>query len=141
MKHFALTFTLTTILCATTMGQSLNWTQLNTGTNKNIRDVSFMNRDTGFVAGDNGLLKMTTDRGVTWNDIAIPATGQGTGNNGNIKVAQFEEYMPGVIAGVLFFDKFTAINRTYNLMVDGWMEECGGSMFVQWDSVDRKSVV
>lgn len=135
MKNFALTLALTTFLCATAMSQTINWTLVNTGTNKNIRDVSFINRDTGFIAGDNGLLKMTTNGGSTWTDLTIPSTGQGTGNNGNIKVAQFEEYTPGVIAGVLFYDKFTAINRTYNLMVDGWMEECGGSMFVQWDSV------
>jgi hypothetical protein len=81
----------------------LNWTLVNTGTNKNIRDVSFINRDTGFIAGDNGLLKMTTNGGASWSDISIPSTGQGTGNNGNIKVAQFEEYTPGTIAGVFCF--------------------------------------
>ncbi len=114
--------------------QSINWTLVNTGTTKNIRDVSFMNRDTGFIAGDNGLLKMTTNGGATWADLALPATGQGTGNNGNIKVAQFSDYGSGMIAGVLFYDKFTLINRTYNLLVDGWQEECGGSMFVD-DSI------
>jgi hypothetical protein len=135
MKNVTLTLSLTIMLCATAMGQALNWTLLNTGTTKNIRDVSFINRDTGFIAGDNGLLKMTIDGGANWTDVTIPSTGQGTGNNGNIKVAQFESYNPGMIAGVLFFDKFTAINRTYNLLVDGWMEECGGGPFVQWDSV------
>jgi hypothetical protein len=134
MKQIILTLTLTIMLCAAAMGQ-MNWTLLNTGTNKNIRDVSFINRDTGFIAGDNGLFKMTSDGGTTWNDLPIPLTGQGTGNNGNIKVAQFVQYNPTQISGVLFFDKFTAINRTYDLMGGSWMEECGGSMFVDYDTV------
>lgn len=114
--------------------QSMNWTLVNTGTNKNIRDISFINKDTGFIAGDNGLLKMTTDGGTTWADMPLPPTGQGIGNNNNIKVAQFYDYA-GTIAGILFFDKFTAINRTYDLSGSGWMEECGGSMFSQYDSI------
>jgi len=113
--------------------QNMNWTLVNTGTTKNIRDVSFINRDTGFIAGDNGLLKFTTDGGASWTDMAIPTTGQGTGNNNNIKVAQFTGIGSNV-EGVLFFDKFTGINRM-NSFMSGWMEECGGSMFVYHDSV------
>ncbi len=105
----------------------LNWTLVNTGTNKNIRDISFMNKDTGIIAGDDGLLKMTTNGGASWTDMTLPSTGQGTGNNNNIKVAQFFDYA-GSIGGVLFFDKFTAVNRTYDL-TGGWMEECGGGVF------------
>jgi hypothetical protein len=132
---FAFSSILTFLLCTMAMGQTLNWTLLNTGTNKNIRDISFINRDTGFIAGDNGLLKMTTDGGSTWTDLTIPLTGQGTGNNGNIKVAQFIKYNATQISGVLFFDKFTAVNRTYDLLGSPWMEECGGGLFAQYDSI------
>jgi Secretion system C-terminal sorting domain/Photosynthesis system II assembly factor YCF48 len=134
MKKLMLFFALITISAITLTAQSMNWTLVNTGTTKNIRDVSFINRDTGFIAGDDGLLKITTNGGASWTDLTLPSTGQGTGNNNNIKVAQFSDYGSGMIAGVLFFDKFTAINRTYNVLVDGWIEECGGSMFVD-DSI------
>ena len=133
MNKLILVFAFIAITAISLPAQSINWTLVNTGTTKNIRDVSFINRDTGFIAGDDGLLKMTINGGASWTDLSLPATGQGTGNNNNIKVAQFSDYGSGTIAGVLFFDKFTAINRTYDLS-GGWMEECGGSMFVD-DSI------
>lgn len=114
--------------------QTMNWTLVNTGTTKNIRDISFINRDTGFIAGDNGLLKMTTNGGSTWTDMSLPATGQGTGNNNNIKAAQFYENA-GYIGGVLFYDKFTRVNRVYDLTGSGWIEECGAPPFMNNDSI------
>lgn len=133
MKKTTIIFALVMLVALQAVAQAPNWTLLNTATNKNIRDISFMNRDTGFIAGDDGLLKMTTNGGTTWTDMTIPSTGQGTGNNNNIKVAQFYNY-GGTIGGVLFFDKFTSINRTYDLS-SGWMEECGGGIFSQFDSI------
>jgi hypothetical protein len=111
----------------------MNWTLVNTGTTKNIRDISFINRDTGFIAGDDGLLKMTTNGGAVWIDMSIPSGGQGVGNNNDIKVAQFVNNF-GNVNGVLFFDKFTAINRLYGLP-GTWILECGGPLFAQYDSI------
>ncbi len=133
MKRIYLIFAVVLFVITQTNAQFMNWTLVNTGTTDNSRDVSFINRDTGFIAGDNGLLKMTTNGGTSWTDLAIPPTGQGTGNNGNIKVAQFYPYA-GSIGGVLFYDKFTAINRTYDLGT-GWTEECGGPPFFSDDSL------
>ena len=126
-------FALVILLVLQATAQNMNWSLVNTGTNKNIRDISFINKDTGFIAGDNGLLKITTNGGTTWADMTIPATGQGVGNNNNIKVAQFYNY-GGFIAGILFYDKFIAINRTYDLS-GGWTEECGGPPFFSIDSI------
>jgi hypothetical protein len=111
----------------------MNWTLVNTGTTKNIRDISFINRDTGFIAGDDGLLKMTTNGGAVWIDMSIPSAGQGAGNNNNIKVAQFVNNF-GNVNGVLFFEKFTSINRLYGLP-GTWNLECGGPLFAQHDSI------
>lgn len=133
-KRILLTLAIISIGGLNIIAQSMNWTLVNTGTTKNIRDISFINRDTGFIAGDNGLLKMTTNGGTTWTDMTLPPTGQGTGNNNNIKVAQFYENT-GLIGGVLFYDKFTLVNRAYDLMNSGWTEECGGSVFMQNDSI------
>src|ERR1700741_4720450 len=121
-KKILLTIAISFIGGWSLFAQTVNWTLVNAGTTKNIRDISFINRDTGFIAGDNGLLKMTTNGGSTWTDLTLPSTGQGTGNNNNIKVAQFSDYGSGTISGVLCFDKFTAVNRTYDVVGTGWME-------------------
>lgn len=134
MKNLAITLITTAFTFTTASSQSMNWTLVNTGTNKNIRDISFVNRDTGFIVGDNGLFKLTTNGGATWTDMPLPATGQGVGNNNNIKAAQFYNN-GGICGGVLFFDKFTAVNRNYNIFTDAWMEECGGAVFSPYDSI------
>ncbi len=134
MKNLALTFIAITVVYSALFSQAMNWTLLNTGTTKNIRDISFVNRDTGFIVGDNGLFKITTNGGTTWTDMTIPATGQGVGNNNNIKAAQFYAN-GGIFGGVLFFDKFTAVNRNYNIFTDSWVEECGGAVFSPYDSI------
>lgn len=116
------------------LNAQITWTEINTGTSLHIRDISFINVDTGFIAGDAGLLKMTTNGGTTWTNISIPSSGQGVGNNNNIKVAQL--YKNGTeINAVLFFDKFTNVMRAYNSDFSAWYGECGSSIFMFNDSI------
>jgi len=42
------------------------WTQLNSGTTNALTDVNFVNANTGFVCGKNGLVLKTSDGGLTW---------------------------------------------------------------------------
>jgi photosystem II stability/assembly factor-like uncharacterized protein len=42
------------------------WYQQNSGTNKNLRDVVFLNATTGIAVGDSGLILRTTDCGAFW---------------------------------------------------------------------------
>ncbi len=45
--------------------QSFAWTQVDIGATQTLNDLFFLNKDTGWVAGDQGLFS-TTDRGVHW---------------------------------------------------------------------------
>jgi len=134
MKNLALTTIFFTTVITSIISQNMNWTLINTGTTKNIRDISFVNRDTGFIAGDDGLFKITTNGGTTWTDMTLPPTGQGVGNNNNIKAAQFYNNA-GIYGGVLFYDKFTLVNRNYDIFNSPWTEECGAAVFSPYDSI------
>jgi len=43
------------------------WIQLNSGTTDYLYSIDFINHDTGFVAGDYGIILKTTDAGSSWN--------------------------------------------------------------------------
>ncbi|MCH8905090.1 MAG: T9SS type A sorting domain-containing protein [Bacteroidetes bacterium] len=43
------------------------WLPLNSGTNKNLNDVFFVNDDLGYVVGDSGIILKTVDGGIVWN--------------------------------------------------------------------------
>jgi photosystem II stability/assembly factor-like uncharacterized protein len=45
------------------------WTQLNSGTTKDLRDVFFTSASEGFATGDDSILLHTTDYGNTWTQI------------------------------------------------------------------------
>ncbi|MDR3668355.1 MAG: YCF48-related protein [Ignavibacteriaceae bacterium] len=43
-----------------------NWTVNNVGSNQQIEDAQFVNKDTGYVCGTAGLFRFTTDGGYSW---------------------------------------------------------------------------
>ena len=43
-----------------------NWTIQNSKTSSDLNDVFFINQDTGWVCGDNGIILKTTDGGTNW---------------------------------------------------------------------------
>lgn len=44
----------------------VTWQQKTSGTTNTLRDIYFLNLDSGVVAGDNGTIRMTTNGGETW---------------------------------------------------------------------------
>lgn len=49
-----------------------NWVQQNSGTTKELRDVHFINENTGWAVGSDKTFLKTTDGGDNWTSIAIP---------------------------------------------------------------------
>jgi photosystem II stability/assembly factor-like uncharacterized protein len=49
------------------------WVTQSSGTTSSINTVYFLNNETGFCAGNNGLLLKTTNSGLQWNQITSPA--------------------------------------------------------------------
>ncbi len=68
------------------------WTQQNSGTTENLRSVSFVDVNTGWVVGDNGILIKTTDGGKTWNK-------QNSGSDGFLKSVYFINSNTGWVVG------------------------------------------
>jgi photosystem II stability/assembly factor-like uncharacterized protein len=56
------------------------WTSITSGTTVDLNDVYFLNKDTGFVAGDGLTFKKTMNGGNTWSNVSI----DNSINNGNI---------------------------------------------------------
>ena len=48
------------------------WTVLSSGVSQNLNAVQFLNPDTGFAAGDAGVLLRTLDGGNTWSALPLP---------------------------------------------------------------------
>jgi photosystem II stability/assembly factor-like uncharacterized protein len=66
MKKIGLVFFLFTI---TLLSQS--WIQLNSGTTKSLRSVCFIDENTGWSVGENGILLKTTNGGINWTQKTI----------------------------------------------------------------------
>lgn len=43
-----------------------NWVRLDSGTAKNLAELSFVNTTTGWIVGDTGTMRRTTDGGINW---------------------------------------------------------------------------
>jgi len=89
------------------------WTQQLSGTSKQLRSVFFTDENTGWVVGDDGLIKHTTDGGNTWNL-------QPSGTSKNITDVFFTDASTGWIVGSYGLIKNT-INggNTWNLQPSG----------------------
>lgn len=55
-----------------TSNGGLNWAEFQIGVNSRINSICFINPAKGFIACDQGYLKMTLDSGRNWNDIVLP---------------------------------------------------------------------
>jgi len=51
-----------------------NWSVVETGTSSYQFSMHFTTVDTGFIAGDNGIILMTSNAGEGWTDVASPTT-------------------------------------------------------------------
>jgi hypothetical protein len=49
------------------------WTSPPSGTGENLRDVQFIDNNTGYAVGDNSTFRKTTDGGATWSVPGLPA--------------------------------------------------------------------
>jgi len=49
------------------------WYQQNSGTNQNLYDVKFINKNTGWALGDAGIVLKTTNGGINWINIPNPS--------------------------------------------------------------------
>ncbi len=61
------------VIMALTMSANAQWFPQVSGTNSILRDVEFLNRYTGWIVGDGGLILKTTNGGVNWINIPNPA--------------------------------------------------------------------
>ena len=67
MKQIRITFLAVFITSFGLFSQSnWEWTQQESGTTENLRDVYFVNNMTGWAVGTNGTILNTSDGGVTW---------------------------------------------------------------------------
>ena len=101
------------------------WTSVVSGTTVNLNDVYFLNKDTGFFAGDGLIFKKTVNGGANWSNVSIDSSV----NNGNIiKVAFNKNQTIGIAIAELnnnscFFlrsvdngNSWTAIQQVAGLM-------------------------
>lgn len=52
------------------------WIQQNSGTSSFLRDIEFLNRNTGWIVGDDGVILKTNNAGINWSFITNPAVGK-----------------------------------------------------------------
>ena len=64
----------TAVFCLLVFSAYSQFEQLESGTTSELRDVHFINRDTGFVIGRNGTLLRTEDGGNHWQPIDLGVT-------------------------------------------------------------------
>ena len=73
MKKLFCFFILISIISHQAIAQ---WITQFSGTPSLLRDVEFLNRSTGWIVGDNGIILKTTNAGTNWISIANPAVGK-----------------------------------------------------------------
>ena len=94
---------------------SAQWTQLNSGTNANLKGVFFINSDTGFAVGwhfnnANGIVLKTTNGGLTWDSIDY-------GLSNNVYDVSFVNDQVGFICGEGFISKTTDQGNTWDILL------------------------
>ena len=73
MKKLFCFFLLISIISHQAIAQ---WITQLSGTPSRLRDVEFLNRSTGWIVGDDGIILKTTNAGTNWISIANPAVGK-----------------------------------------------------------------
>ena len=64
------------LLMLVAMIASAQWYPQVSGTTQNLRDVEFLNKTTGWIVGDGGVILKTTNGGKNWVNIPNPAVGK-----------------------------------------------------------------
>lgn len=64
MKNFVISFLLLGLLCSSSV--FAQWSSVTSGTTQELRDVHFVKDSVGWVVGDNGTIRKTTDIGTSW---------------------------------------------------------------------------
>jgi photosystem II stability/assembly factor-like uncharacterized protein len=111
-----------TILRSTDGGTS--WSRIEEF-NETLRDVCFINENTGFIIGDNGLLLYTQDGGLTWVSRSVPVSN-------SLRGVAFADQIYGIIVG-----ENGVILRTYN-GGSSWMKDNTGNF--NWLSISYPDV-
>lgn len=88
MKRVALLLALWTLLA--TEGFSETWAPVSSGTSNTINSLFFVSPDTGWIAGENSLIRKTVDGGATWTTQTV---------SGNIKTIRFANSKVGWAVG------------------------------------------
>ncbi len=76
MIRAKLIFILTICTLSLHAQQIFEWTEQNSGVSENLRDVYFLNSNTGWAVGDNGTILFTSNGGVTWSTQTSGVTDQ-----------------------------------------------------------------
>ncbi len=128
------------------------WIQQNSGVTDDLRGISMININTGWVCGDNGNILKTTNSGVNWINL-------NSGFNYSLTDIQFVNNNTGWVStrigGRIFkstnggtnwflqFETFQSINAIYFFdALKGWAAGNGGEVFITanggntWDSVE-----
>ena len=119
----------TLLCCCTQFLASAQWTQLNSGTIKTLKDVFFVNIDTGFAVGhagsnNTGIVIKTTDGGATWTSVDY-------GFNKNVEGVYFVNDQVGFICGKGFISKTTDQGNTWTPVLNDGEQE--GIQFLNED--------
>src|SRR6478672_1503384 len=72
------------LMTVQTCSAQTGWFPLNSGVKTHLWDVAFTSTDSGFVVGGHGTVLRTTDGGVSWISVSIPAD-----TNDNLERIQF----------------------------------------------------
>ncbi len=62
-------------ICKDCSLSSISWQALNSNTTQTILGIEFIDRDHGWICGNNGLVKKTSDRGRTWETVTLDISG------------------------------------------------------------------
>jgi photosystem II stability/assembly factor-like uncharacterized protein len=128
MKKILYTIILLLLINATAL-YSQQWSQLSSGTTQNLYDVFFINPDTGFVTGNNGMILRTFNGGLTWSGLT-------TGVNDAFACIMFPDASTGFASGG--FAGGDLMNCSLVKTVDGgntWSDitfapdKCGGGSY------------
>lgn len=77
---------------------SQQWSSLSSGTFSHLRDVWFVDDNTGWAVGDDSTLIKTTNGGISWQALSFPGIDHNPSNAGNIQAISFLNAQEGFLA-------------------------------------------
>ncbi len=128
------------------------WIQQNSGVTDDLRGITMINNNTGWVCGDNGNILKTTNSGLNWINLNssfnysltdIHFVNSNTGWTSTRIGGKIYKSTNGGLNWFLQFETFQSINAIYFFdTLKGWAAGNGGEVFLttnggnNWDSVD-----